>query len=532
MATSKDIGGYEFDFVGSPPDMLLCRICLHPTRDPYLIVCCGYNICKSCLEKKNATSTLNNTCILCRSGEFPTTPNKQIDRLVKSLQVFCTNKDKGCEWQGEVNDVGNHLESSDGCRFVEVNCPNYCRISMQRQNLTKHVETECVRRRVDCQYCHITEEYQIIDGEHKEQCPKLPLPCPNKCDVDNIPREEISTHMMRCPFEEVECINENCGKTLLRQNLAKHVEMECLRRKIVCQFCSIRDEFQFIEGEHKKLCPGILLPCPNKCDIGTIKRGDMEEHLKICPLESIHCEYHEVGCTDVITRANQVKHNKEEMEKHLSYTKSELTSRNQQIAALENTLQAVQRRVNELETRQLPAAWQNINALEQQLQNTLQYGQHLNISSLKSTAVCPVTIKLPNFANTKKTDQIWFTTFFIDEGVYKLKFCVNLAGHDSGRGTHLSLCLYLMKGPNDGRLQWPLRRKITIKLLNQIKDNHHHYLSSIFAVDRVGFSRSSALICKYDQFISNERLYDVANCSRCLFLKDDSIFFHVRTEHT
>ena len=69
---------------------------------------------------------------------------------------------------------------------------------------------------VDCQYCHITVEHQFIEGEHKDQCPKFPIACPNKCEVDNIPREDIDEHRKMCQFEEATCPND-CGTTLQRR---------------------------------------------------------------------------------------------------------------------------------------------------------------------------------------------------------------------------------------------------------------------------------------------------------------------------
>ena len=71
---------------------------------------------------------------------------------------------------------------------------------------------------VTCQYCGVDGEYQLIEGEHKHLCPKFPLPCPNKCDVGSVPRQDITEHRKMCPLEEVECSNE-CGKILQRKYL-------------------------------------------------------------------------------------------------------------------------------------------------------------------------------------------------------------------------------------------------------------------------------------------------------------------------
>ena len=64
------------------------------------------------------------------------------------------------------------------------------------------------------------------------------------------------------------------------------------------------------------------------------------------------------------------------------------------------------------------------------------------------------------------------------------KMCLNVCagGEGDGEGTHLSIFLYLMKGPHDDNLKWPLRvntlASLLVKLLNQISDNL--YLSKEF----------------------------------------------------
>ena len=325
-------GGYEYHFVATPADWLMCNICHYPSRDPYLSGCCGHTFCKSCLESAKKATTISNACPICRDEEFATMPNKQADRTVRSLHVFCTNKEKGCEWQGEVNNIVGHVTNSDGCQFEEVICPNGCGMCVQRQYLSSHVEDECVCRLVDCQYCHITGEHQLIEGEHKEQCPKFPIACPNKCEVDNIPREDIDEHRKMCPLEEVTCPND-CGATLQRRYIRTHIKMECPRLKVECQHCHITGEQQFIEGEHKKQCPKLPIACPNKCEVGSVPRDDVEEHKKMCPLELIQCEYQVVGCEERMTRKDQKKHNKEKMEEHLSFAICQLTKAQHNLAS-------------------------------------------------------------------------------------------------------------------------------------------------------------------------------------------------------
>jgi len=113
--------------------------------------------------------------------EFTAFPNKQADREFRSLHVMCTNKERGCEWQGKLNDINNHFGNIDGCQFEDVKCSSVCGKLLQRQHLTSHVKTECSHRIIKCRFCCVVGKYQFIEGEHKKQCAKLPISCPNKC---------------------------------------------------------------------------------------------------------------------------------------------------------------------------------------------------------------------------------------------------------------------------------------------------------------------------------------------------------------
>jgi len=69
---------------------------------------------------------------------------------------MCVNKERGCQWQGELNDItSSHLENSDGCQFEDVECSNECGKVLQPQCLGVHVKTECPHRMIDCQYCKL-----------------------------------------------------------------------------------------------------------------------------------------------------------------------------------------------------------------------------------------------------------------------------------------------------------------------------------------------------------------------------------------
>ena len=58
-------------------------------------------------------------------------------------------------------------------------------------------------------------------------------------------------------------------------------------------------------------------------------------------------------------------------------------------------------------------------------------------------------------------------------------------GQGSGKGTHTSVAVYLMKGEFDDQLEWPFRGDITIQLLNQQGDKKEHFMRIIRGVEAV-----------------------------------------------
>ena len=552
MAPSSDGGGYEYQFVMIPSDMLVCKICHCPSREPCLSVCCGHTFCKSCLDGAKRATTVSNACPVCRSEEFVTVPNKQVDRAVRSLLVFCTYKELGCEWQGEVNEILNHLGNNGDCQFESIPCCNGCGKCIQRRYLTSHVKDECVRRVVSCEYCQMIGQQQFIVGDHKEQCPKFPMSCPNKCAADRIPREDINEHRQVCPFEEVTCPN-GCGKPLQRQYLTNHYKTECPCLHVKCHYCCVAGQHQFIEGKHKEQCPKFPVLCPNNCIIGSVPRDDLVEHMKTCSLEVIQCEYHVVGCEEMMTRKDQKKHNQEKMEEHLSFAVSALNitklEMNQKLATAEKALaNATADGLAKLEikfqaemTKVEAAAQKRITELELKLQQKdelleLLYGKWtielITMSTKLSSGnqVSPVIVKMSNYMKQKRDVTNWYSNpFYSHRQGYQMCLCVFPAGYYSGKGTHMSVILYLMKGPYDDQLRWPMVGHCEVKLLNQTSNSQHHVGVGKYQADgcrRVNDEEISHYPLWYtNQFISNVELHKVTASSQ--YCKHDSVFFQV-----
>ena len=532
-ATPNNIGGYRYSFVDKLEDRLLCKICHLPCRDPYLSVCCGHLFCKCCLDQK-ASENANNVCPVSHDEEFKTFPNKAIDREVRALQIYCNNKEKGCDWQGELSSINNHIGSNDGCQFEELKCSNECGKMIRRQYLPCHVEMLCPRRKVNCQYCHDIGEHQFITIDHNKECPKLPLPCPNKCEVGNVPREDLEAHRKECQLEIIYCANK-CGKQFERRLSNSHMEIECLNRTVECPHChtlGLHNEIN--DTQHRNLCPKLPLPCPNKCEFGSVPHEDMEAHRKECPLEVIQCEYHDLGCKVRIVRKDQKKHDNEKMKEHLMMTKCRLSEINDIQHQLMSTL---------LDTKdQLADVLKHITNLTVLVNSLLSQNTvpTKNIRSLLldtsamvfkfGSPLCPVIIKVSEF-NRKKADKVeWYSDpFYTHNKGYKMCLRVDAAGHKKGEGTHLSVYLYVMKGSHDDEIIWPVKGNFKIQLLNQISDSLYYSMGLTYdhktPVNRVTDSSKATDGQGSSRFIPNEDLYR-ANPT-CQYLKDDCLFFQI-----
>jgi len=532
MAGMANGGGYEYQFVTPPPDWLMCNICQYPSKEPYVTDCCGNTFCKSCLDCVSRATTITNACPICRKEEFGTFPHKQADRTVRSLRVFCTNKEKGCEWQGEVNDIINHF---DGCQFEEVTCSNDCGKCLQRQYLTSHVENDCVRRKVNCQYCLITGEHQFIEGEHKEQCLKVPIACPNKCKANKISREELDEHRKTCPHEEITCPIE-CGILIQRQYLATHVKTECPRLECdkKCDHISIDQQFtelqaqlldyneeltgkiesniMAIRAELKVSKPPINSSDTNRLLAVTVanERKKIFEHfvwwsaiLIVCVGVFIHFENSAVKDTYI-----------------------------QKYASIENKLLASQKRITELEIK-LEQKSQQIDQFEKMIVDSITWHKSVDYKASKIMSedqVVPVIVKMSEYNKKSDTFEWYSDPFYTHHKGYKL--CLNVYRRDFN--ADLSLYLYLMKGPHDDDLRWPLRGRCEVILLNQISDSKHLVLNGTYSagIKRVTTQkkinkqwRSYASIWYSYHFISNEVLHNVT--STCCYLSNDSMSFQV-----
>ena len=100
----------------------------------------------------------------------------------------------------------------------------------------------------------------------------------------------------------------------------------------------------------------------------------------------------------------------------------------------------------------------------------------------------PLCIKKPpwleeaanSFTITHFSDRIriqniyWSPPFYTSARGYRMCLNVCPAGNDTGKGTHVFMFGYLMKGDYDDELNWPFTADVVVDILNWRGDNNHH----------------------------------------------------------
>ena len=220
-------------FVQPLPEELTCSICMKVLCEPHLVNCCEQQYCKGCLDEWQKK---NKTCPHCRSDDFASILMKQTKRKIGELKVYCPNKRHGCKAEIKISEHASHLSTTntEGCSYVELDCPNDCRTRVFRGAIETHTQKKCPKRVVCCKLCKLEGEYQAIAGEHVNKCPSYPLPCPLGCGAELI-RKDLESHRSTCPLEPVLCPFSECGcKTkVCRKDLDKHIETSTLQHMTV-----------------------------------------------------------------------------------------------------------------------------------------------------------------------------------------------------------------------------------------------------------------------------------------------------------
>ena len=357
--------------------------------------------------------------------------------------------------------------------------------------------------------------------EHKVHCPNNGTGCwwvrePGCVD------QHLSNGLVggECRQGAVACPNL-CGRRLQRHDLEGHKATDCPNRQFACTHCAYKATYQEIVEDHLPKCSKYPLECPNKCGKRSIERQYVPNHLDVCPLELIQCEFDYAGCKEKVQRQGMRSHVDSSMKAHLQMVARHAKLQEKQIKQQEKQIEQQEMRIEQLEKKM------GVFAAEFNLR-----------SSALQVFIPPPVFTMTNFEQHKMDDDQWFSPpFYSHIGGYKMCISVDANGSETGKGTHVSVFLHIMRGEFDDTLKWPFHGEVTVQLLNQRKNAKHQEKALIQTTD-CSLERFDECVARveglqhygpgwgHDKFISHGKLGYSARKSR-QYLMDDCLKFQV-----
>ena len=232
MASLSRPVGYECEFVDQVLEDYFCKQCKHVAREPNITSCCTEVLCKACFD---VIIEDKQPCPSCESTDISSLgPHKKYQPKILALKVYCSLKDRGCEWIGQLQHLDAHLDLTTGdCVYVDVDCPSKCNQKVQKRNVDTHLANHCRNRDYICPHCSFKATFREV-SEHFEVCRYYPLVCPNRCGA-SFERDDLEYHLSICGSQKIQCEYSYAGceaefprdqeKEHMEQNVQAHLAL-------------------------------------------------------------------------------------------------------------------------------------------------------------------------------------------------------------------------------------------------------------------------------------------------------------------
>ena len=226
MSLDLAVTGFECEFVEKPPEVFQssCPVCLLILTKPYQVTCCGNSFCRACIQQ---IKIKNKSCPTCNKENFTDYSNLGLQRPLYGYKVYCSNKDEGCDWQGELGQLDKHLNLNpdQGCSYTKVKCL-HCSELYQRRSIKCHQIFKCLSRPFTCKICNeFKSTYDDVVKNHAPSCKCRPVECPNTCG-NTLQHQELEEHLSSvCSLSMVECefSHAGCNVKMQRKDLPSHL---------------------------------------------------------------------------------------------------------------------------------------------------------------------------------------------------------------------------------------------------------------------------------------------------------------------
>ena len=367
-------------------------------------------------------------------------------------------------------------------------------------HLSRAAADRLKRERDACPLCNDQPLKTTDDPFFWRQVMALKVRCSNKalgCEwVGGL--GELEEHMKvgsvegKCEYVNVVCPFK-CGEQVQRRSLGVHKADKCVKRPFTCQHCSHKGTYEEVTRDHLLQCQKYPVKCPNKCCEEDIERRFLKRHLnQDCPLQEIECEFSYAGCEAKMQRRMMQEHMDDNVKQHLHI-----------VAMHGKTIMAYLKTLSLALTKIAP----------------------------QPTFIPPPEIVLEKFEEHKiKSDRWYSPSYYTHIGGYKMCLNIEANGWGGGKGTHVGVAVYMMRGEFDNHLQWPFKGVVKVQLINQ-REGGDHVEWNIVKEDK-GFLRviegvRSRTGHGLSNFISHSDLYKPEEGKE--YLKNDALKFKITT---
>ncbi|XP_078075391.1 TNF receptor-associated factor 3-like [Mustelus asterias] len=434
---------------------LLCSACCFLLIKPKQTEC-GHRYCTACLE--NLFKTENEAdCTVCQQKVLRSKVyhDRAAENDAYATTIQCTAYREGCDWTGTLR---NYLRTHRAkCDFHVVPCSNVtfgCEAIGLRKKMALHETQEC--------------EWRM------ELCPQCQTFCVHKLRED---------HTASCVKRKEEC--PVCGQTDLTQ---ADLEAHC-------------------DPQHGT-CPNIQVSCPFK-DIGCLekpRRRDLDEHLRVAqPTHLLQMLSLTAGLRSGKASEGERTESPQQPAERVGMRAGEAPRQGAEggevtvargsdpgMLELARKAEGLEKSVRGLD-RDLDKCGQVIELLQQKCLHYEQVilGLQQKVRCQEGTASggfpgpCPpvstngiLLWKIKDFssclaaAKSERRPSFYSSAFASHPFGYQLCCRIYPNGDGSGKGSHVSLFLAIVRGEYDEVLPWPFRQKVTFLLLDQVSQKH------------------------------------------------------------
>ncbi len=312
-------------------------------------------------------------------------------------------------------------------------------------------------------------------------CPVCRLIIRNPFKVDCCETSYCKQCIDRVRFEKKSCLSCRALDILVFPDMKLRSELNSLRVHCCYQECEWTGTLSQLDVhlvEFGATCGSIKVNC-SVCS-KLLLRKHMDRHiLKECPLKTINCDFHHVGCTETLLRRDMSEHLKENLTKHMSLLAISHAKQRDEIATCCCTSQQAQIERNKKEIAELTEQNAHLKSMNENLYaNFPSYFTNIRWSqrAIPSIPVLP----LENFAAVGSKDMWHSDAVYTHYQGYKICLGVYTCGTESGTGSHVSVFVCFMMGEFDNTLVWPFRGVISFQLLDQRDNKEHQSLSVVY----------------------------------------------------